>query len=266
MKVLVKVGGTLLDEERSRTSLAWQIGALAREHRVAVVHGGGRQMTRFLEERGIASRFVGGLRVSDETVIDAACKVIAGSVNKQFVAAFSAAGQPAVGLSGVDGGLTRAEQLREELGFVGRPVASNGALLELLIHGGYLPVIACIAGDEHGTIYNVNADQMAVSCAVAFGADRLLFLTDVAGVKDANGRVLPDLEMAELEGLIQSGVAYGGMQAKLEAAKGAVEKGVSEVVIASGQELDVCARVFAGIPVGTRLRGVVSQTREGAQL
>ncbi len=265
MKVLVKVGGTLLDEERSRTSLAWQIAALQSEHRLVVVHGGGRQMTRFLEERGIASRFVGGLRVSDETVIDAACKVIAGSVNKQFVAAFSAAGQPAVGLSGVDGGLTRAEQLREELGFVGRPVASNGALLELLIHGGYLPVVACIASNERGTIYNVNADQMAVSCAVAFGADRLLFLTDVAGVKDAAGQVLPNLELTELEGLIQSGVAHGGMQAKLEAAKGAVERGVTQVVIASGQELDVCARVFAGAPVGTRLMAIASKTREGAR-
>ena len=253
MRILVKVGGTLLDDAASRVSLAWQLAALATEHRVVVVHGGGKQMTRFLEERGIASRFVGGLRVSDDAVIDAACKVIAGSVNKQFVAALSAAGQPALGLSGIDGGLTRAERLRDDLGFVGRPVQSNGSLLELLLHGGYLPVVACLASDGQGTIFNVNADQMAVSCALGFAATRLLFLTDVAGVLDADGQALPSLEISRVEELVRTGVAYGGMQAKLEAAKSAIEGGVEEVTIAGGQEPDVCARVFAGAPIGTRL-------------
>ena len=136
---------------------------------------------------------MGGLRVSDERVIEAVTNVIAGGINKQLVAALIAQGVAAVGISGVDGALTRAAQLRPELGFVGRPQGTNAALLELLISGKFVPVVACIAGDEQGTIYNVNADQMAVSCALGWGADTLIFLTDVAGVKDATGAVMNDM-------------------------------------------------------------------------
>ncbi len=253
MKVLIKVGGTLLDEAATRNRLARQFAAVEREDELVVVHGGGRQMTRYLEERGIASRFVDGLRVSDEAVIDAATKVIAGSVNKQFVAALAAAGQLALGLSGVDGRLTDATRKDPALGFVGRPERSNGTLLKLLVAHGYLPVVACIAGDETGTIYNVNADQMAVSCAIGFGAEKLVFLTDVPGVCDSAGRVLAQLTLMEISALIDSGVAHGGMRAKLEAAAHALKAGIKEVVIAPGLEPEVLAALFAGRSVGTRL-------------
>jgi acetylglutamate kinase len=253
MKILVKLGGTLLDEPASRNGLARQLAAATAEHDLVVVHGGGKQMTRYLAERGIDSRFVDGLRVSDEAVIDAASKVIAGSVNKQFVAALTAAGRLAVGLSGIDGQLTTAIRMDGNLGFVGSPVRSDGRLLRLLVDGGYLPVVACLAADEKGTIYNVNADSMATSCALAFGAQELLFLTDVTGVRDGKGRVLDRMLAGEIAGLIESGVAYGGMQAKLAAASIALAGGVKEVTIASGHEPEICRRILQGAQVGTRL-------------
>ncbi len=253
MRVLVKVGGTLLDEPASRNDLARQFAMLARKCELVIVHGGGKQMTRYLEERGISSRFVDGMRVSDDAVIDAASKVIAGSINKQFVAALAAAGQLAVGLSGVDGRLTDATRKDPALGFVGRPEHSNGKLLKLLVSNGYLPVIACIAGDENGTIYNVNADQMAVSCAIGFGAEKLIFLTDVPGVRDAAGRVLAELACTDIPDLIKSGVAHGGMQAKLEAAAHALETGIKEVVIAPGLQPAVFATLLSERNAGTRL-------------
>ena len=253
MKVLIKLGGTLLDDAAKRTDLARQLAFVAQQAELVVVHGGGKQVTRFLEERGVTSRFVAGLRVSDETVIDAVTKVIAGSINKQLVAAVCAAGRPAVGLSGVDGLLTTACAVNPELQFVGKPQHTDGKLFHLLVGAGYLPVVACIAADAQGNIYNVNADQMAVSCAVGWGADKLLFLTDVPGVKNGSGTVVAELALQDVANLIQTGVAHGGMQAKLESAVWALEGGISEVVIAPGQEAGICERLLAGRRIGTRL-------------
>lgn len=248
MKVLIKLGGTLLEEPAARYSLAGQLAAVGHDHQLVIVHGGGRQVTLFLDARGVKSRFVGGLRVSDEDVIDAVTKVIAGTVNKQLVTALVAQGTRAVGFSGLDGPLTLATQLDPDLGFVGQPQKTDGRLLHLLLAGGYTPVIACIAGDEQGTIYNVNADQMAVSCAAGLGADRLLFLTDVPGVKGAGGEVISRLTAEDCLQLVTSGVARGGMQAKLEAAQAALNAGVAEVWIAPGREPEICARLLADSP------------------
>jgi acetylglutamate kinase len=259
MKVLIKLGGTLLDDPARRLDLAGQLARVARQAELVVVHGGGKQVTRFLEERGVESRFVGGLRVSDETVIDAVTKVIAGSINKQLVAALCAAGQSAVGLSGVDGLLTSAQPLHPELQFVGKPQRTDGKLFNLLIAAGYLPVVACIAADALGNIYNVNADQMAVSCASGWRAKKLLFLTDVHGVKDQAGAILHQLTPADVRNLIQAGVAHGGMQAKLESAVCALESGLAEVVVAPGQEPDICERLLAGQAAGTRIVAVERQ-------
>lgn len=266
MKVLVKLGGTLLDEASSTRRIALQLAELMRQHKLVVVHGGGKQVTRFLEERGISSRFVGGLRASDEAVIDAVMKVIAGSVNKQLVSAIFAAGEPAVGISGVDGGLTNAAQLNPELGQVGKPGHSDGRLLDLLVNSGYLPVVACIAGDRHGNVYNVNADQMAVSCAIGWQADKLLFMTDVPGVKDSFGKVIPSLPGERIAELIETGVAHGGMQAKLEAAAAALHSGLSEVVIAPGKDDNVCLRLLAGEEVGTRISLQAAGLRKDASV
>ena len=135
----------------------------------------------------------------------------------------------------------------------GPELRTDATLLRVLLDAGYLPVIACIAGDSLGNIYNVNADQMAVSCALGWHADKLLFLTDVAGVKDACGQVLPSLTPARARQLVSTGVAHGGMQAKLEAALFSLEGGLAEVIVAPGQQPGICQRLLDGESLGTRL-------------
>jgi acetylglutamate kinase len=146
-----------------------------------------------------------------------------------------------------------AEILDPQLGQVGKPVRSDARLIDVLTREGYLPVVACVAGDAHGAIYNVNADQMAVACAVSFGAAKLLFLTDVDGVRDASGRVRPVLTTQEAVGLIRDGVASGGMQAKLEAAIEALRRGVGEVLIAPGAQIGIVDSILKQDQIGTRL-------------
>jgi len=254
MRVLVKLGGTLLDSPELRQSLAAQLArATETGNEIVVVHGGGKQMTRFLTERGVESRFVNGMRVTTPEILDAVLKVFAGSVNHELVSAFNQAGALAVGLSGIDAGLVEAVQMDPALGAVGRVLQCHGDLLKLLAGRGYLPVVACVAGDRQGNVYNVNADQMAVACAAGFGAEHLIFLTDVEGVLDQSKRVRPLLSLAESERLIADGIATGGMQAKLNAASSALRQGIAQVQIAPGAAEGIVSKLLAGEPVGTRL-------------
>lgn len=253
MKVLVKLGGTLLDAPESRQSLSAQLAAASRELELVVVHGGGKQMTRYLAERGIESRFASGLRITTPETLDAVLKVFAGTINHELVASLNRAGARAVGLSGIDALIAEAEQMDPALGAVGRVTRSNPELLHLLTAHGYLPVIACVAADREGQVYNVNADQMAVACAAAFESRQLIFLTDVAGVLDKGSTVRALLTATEGERLIASGVATGGMQAKLNAALAALRAGVEQVRIAPGAAPDILARLLAGDPIGTRI-------------
>ena len=254
MRVLIKLGGTLLETEESRRRLAREIAAArGPEVEIAVVHGGGKQLTRFLAERGIESRFVNGLRVTTAEVLDSVLMVVAGLVNKRLTAAFAAEGVQAVGLTGADGLLAEAVPLDPALGFVGRPFRSNGRLLEVLIAAGYLPVIACVAGGRDGSLFNVNADQMAVACARAFLAEKLLFFTDVEGVLGSDGTLHSRLGADMCRDFIESGVATGGMRAKLEAAMDAVAGGVSEVVAAPGARPNLLRGLLSGLTVGTRI-------------
>jgi len=253
VRLLIKLGGALVDDPAACARLASEIAAISHEHGVVVVHGGGKQLTRFLAERGGESRFVNGLRVTTPEVLDGVLKVLGGSVNAALVMAFRAAGARPVGLSGLDAGLVDAELLSQELGAVGRPARSDARLLEVLTREGYLPVVACVAGDASGRVYNVNADQMAAACAASFRADRLVFLTDVEGVRDASGGVLPALTRAGARALIEKGVATGGMQAKLEAASSALDSGVGEILTAPGNMPGIIGRVLGGVQVGTRM-------------
>ena len=255
MKALIKLGGTLLDAPELRANLAEQIAAQAqRGIQITVVHGGGKQMTRYLAERGIESRFVNGLRVTTPETMDAVLKVLAGSVNQELVAALIAAGARAVGLSGVDGesGGGRADGSGTWAGGP-RDARASGAARSADLANGYLPVVACVAGSRDGRMYNVNADQMAAACAAAWRADRLIFLTDIAGVLDAAGQVQPVLSAEECRRLIAAGVATGGMQAKLNAAGAALDAGVDEIEIAPGASPEVLARLFDGELAGTKI-------------
>lgn len=253
MKLLVKLGGTLLDVDSTRGRLARQIAAIARTASVVVVHGGGRQMTRYLAERGIESRFVSGLRVTTPEVLDAVVKVVAGTVNRELTASLNRAGVRAVGISGIDACMVEAEQMDPALGQVGRITRADADLLHTLLAADFLPVVACVAGSREGQLYNVNADQMAVACAVAFGADQLIFLTDVEGVLDADKQPVPHLTPAQSDRMIAAGVATGGMLAKLNAAQAALRQGVPRVRIAAGAAEGVLERILTGEAVGTRL-------------
>ncbi|MGH9557928.1 MAG: acetylglutamate kinase [Bryobacteraceae bacterium] len=253
MKILVKLGGTLLDDAGSRERLSREIASVAKAAHTVVVHGGGKQMTRFLAERGIESRFVNGLRVTTPEILDAVLKIFAGSVNAGLVSALRAAGARPVGLTGLDAGLVDAEPLDPDLGHVGKPVHSDPRLLELLVRERYLPVVACVAGDANGGIYNVNGDRMAVACACAFRADKLIFLTDVDGVRDGGGAVRETLRASEARSLIEQGVATGGMQAKLEAALAGLQQGLVEVLIAPGFQPGALEKIINSARIGTAL-------------
>jgi acetylglutamate kinase len=268
VKALIKLGGTLLDAPESRLRLAEEIARAVQDGLEAViVHGGGKQMTRYLADRGVESRFLNGLRVTTPEVLDAVLKVLAGSVNRELVAAFIACGAPAVGLCGMDALLTAARPISDELGLVGKPVRSDPRLLHTLIEFKYLPVVACVAGDRQGNFFNVNADQMAASVAVALRVDKLLFLTDVDGVRDRENHVRSTLSLDECRLLIENGVATGGMRAKLESAAEALEAGITEVVIAPGAVPDIVAKLLAsGLASDSAAIGTRLVTRIGASM
>ena len=258
MRVLVKIGGTLIQDEEAPRLLALQIGgAVAAGHRLLVVHGGGAQLTAFLNGTGIQATFVEGRRVTSPEVLEAAVKVMAGSVNHHLLAAFSAMGVPACGISGVDGGCllaSRANGRGVDLGLVGCIEHVHTQLFDTLAAGGFVPLLAPLAVSRGGQILNVNADEVAVACAAGWIADRLVFLTDVAGVYNANGDVLPELSPARVQEMIDAGLATGGMLAKLRSAVAAVEKGVPEVEIAGGRQPGVLRRLLGGEAMGTAVR------------
>lgn len=254
MKILVKIGGTLIDTHESRLSIAEKLSGLVEAgHQTVVVHGGGKQLSRYLQEHGIKSEFRGGFRVTPPHILDAVIRTLAGVVNHRLVAALQQQGVRAVGLSGIDAGLVQARQLSEDLGAVGEVETVDAALIDLLSAKGYLPTVACMAGGRDGAIFNVNADQMAVACAGGFQADQLIFLTDVEGVLDGEGQRISRLSSVDALCLIETGVAKGGMEAKLRAAVAGISQGISQVRIVAGAEPRVLERLLEGQDLGTTL-------------
>ena len=254
MKLLVKLGGTLLESDESRSSLARQLTRLRRAgHRLVVVHGGGKRLSRYLAGLDHESEFRRGLRVTPPEIMDAVLRVLAGSVNRQLVAELQGAGARAVGLTGIDAGTVQASQLAPELGLVGKVERVDPELLDTLTDRGFLPAVACIAGGADGAIFNVNADQMAAACATGLAADQVVFLTDVGGVLDKRGETIPKLSASEAEGLITEGVAKGGMEAKLRAAISALTGGIERVSIVNGHEPDILTRALEGVAAGSEL-------------
>ena len=254
MKLLIKLGGTLLEEKETRRRLAAEIAAVVEAgHETVVVHGGGKRLSRYLGTHGIESEFRHGFRVTPPEMLDAVLRVFAGEINHHLVAELNNAGARAVGLSGIDAGLVRAVPLAEELGAVGKVDQVDASILNLLTAQGYLPAVACVAGGRHDNIYNINADQMAVACAGGFAADELIFLTDVEGVLDQNGMLVPKLTAGQAENLITSGAAHGGMEAKLRAAMAGLGEEIACVRIVAGAVKGVLTRVARGEQMGTTL-------------
>jgi acetylglutamate kinase len=234
MKYVVKLGGATLESSELLHGCASAITELVRDgHQVTVVHGGGVALTRTLKLLGKQSEFVAGLRITDAETRDTAVMVLGGQVNKALVAALGSHGQSAVGLSGGDGLVFRARKKRTapDLGYVGEIVSSDVRWLDAIWKMGSVPVISSIALGFDGEYYNVNADEMASACAIASHADALVFLTDVPGVRGANGEVMRWLSIDQISGLTRDEVISGGMLPKLGACREALLHGVKRVRI-----------------------------------
>jgi acetylglutamate kinase len=238
MKFVVKIGGVALEDPALLQRCARAIATLAQDgHKVALVHGGGVQLTRLLAQMGKKSEFVAGLRVTDAETRDAALMVLGGRVNTSLVAALTQAGQSAMGLTGGDGHVVRARKKKTDpdLGFVGEIAATDPKWLDAIWTMGAIPVISSIALGFDGEYYNINADEMASACAVCTHADALVFLTDVPGVKGADGSVMRWLSLKEVPALEAAAVVSGGMLPKLNACKDALLHGVKRVRILPAQ-------------------------------
>ena len=257
MKYVVKLGGAGLEDPSLLAGCVRAIADLVRDgNQVAVVHGGGVQLTRTLALLGKKSEFINGLRVTDAETRDVALMVLAGKVNKGLVAALGAVGQAAVGLSGGDGLMFRARKKRTEieLGFVGEIAASDARLIEAVWALDAVPVISSMALGFDGEYYNINADEMAAACATACHADALVFLTDVPGVRGANGDVMRWLSIDQIAEMAKSTVISGGMLPKLSACREALLHGVKRVRILPAEAArvlpDLCtSRVAQGTEV-----------------
>ncbi len=233
MKLVIKIGGAALDDKQLVNRFARTIPSLVREgHQLLIVHGGGAALSRTLKQLGCETTFVNGLRVTDSQTRDVAIMVLAGQLNKQLVAAIGEAGQPAIGICGGDLRLVLASKKKQpDLGYVGEVCSVDAQWFERLWSAGILPVISSLALGFDGEYYNVNADQMASACAVACGAHALIYLTDVAGVKDAEGSVMRWLEVGAISEMVQQATISGGMLPKLQACTSALKKGVNRVRI-----------------------------------
>lgn len=256
MRLLIKIAGALLERDETVQDLAQQITELARaDHELLVIHGGGKIFTSTLARMGIASRFVNGLRVTDRETRDAAVMVFAGLLNKRLAGAISLAGQPAVGIGATDAACFLADPVQMDdregsLGFVGYLTGVNLDFLQSLWRAGVVPVASCLGLGADGELYNINADHMAAAAAEFIHAERLIFLTDVAGVLDGQ-KILRSVRGAQIENLIRQNKVFGGMILKLEAARRALSGGVPEVRILGG----TAPRALLAAANGTRCPG-----------
>jgi acetylglutamate kinase len=235
--VVVKFGGNAMGDADAMAEFARDIVLMKQVGmNPVVVHGGGPMINEMLQKLGIESKFIRGKRVTDQATVEVVEMVLTGLVNKRIVQAIMDEGGRAVGLSGKDDDLMVAEADDPELGFVGRPVEMNVQVLRDLYGAGIIPVVAPVAtGMGFLETFNVNGDTAAGAIAGALKADRLLLLTDVAGVKDASGEVLTQLNPDQIREMIADGTIAGGMIPKVETALKAIEDGVRAVVILDGR-------------------------------
>jgi acetylglutamate kinase len=275
MRIVIKIAGALLESRESTQSLAAQIAKLARQgHELLVIHGGGKIFTAILKRMGVESRFVGGLRVTDRDTRDVAIMVFAGLLNKRLASAISLAGQPAIGICAGDAACFRAQPVQPSegscgLGYVGYLTGVNLEFLDSLWNESLVPVACCLGMGADGEIYNINADHMAAAAAEYCHADRLIFLTDVEGVLDGR-EVLAAIDAATISDLVRRNVVSGGMVLKLEAAKRALDSGVTHVRIVGGALKNSLlaavndwnedgTRVLPAIPAAQRVEASVCQ-------
>ena len=237
--VVVKYGGNAMINEQLKQqvmediTLLWLIGV-----KVVLVHGGGPEINDLMQRVGKVPEFVNGLRVTDKETVDIVQMVLAGKVNKDLVKLIQSKGGHAVGLSGIDGGILEAEVKNEALGYVGKITRVRTKPITDLLENHYIPVISTVAADTEGNTYNINGDTAAAVIAGALGAERLIMMTDIAGIladKDDPKTVIPRITVSEARKLYDRGIISGGMIPKVDCCIEALDKGVGVVVIMDGR-------------------------------
>ena len=258
--IVVKYGGNAMKDDELIQSFARDIVLMKRVGmNPVVVHGGGPQIGAHLEKLGKKSEFVEGMRVTDAETMDVVEMMLGGLVNKAIVAAINQQGGMAVGLTGKDGELIRARKLRikeQDIGQVGEVDAIDPRVVSHLEAGGFIPVIAPVGVGAEGEAYNINADTVAGKIASVIKAEKLMLLTNVAGLLDKNGKILTGLSVAQVQALIADGTIYGGMLPKIACALDAVNSGVRNAVIIDGRvEHAVLLELFTDDGIGTLIKG-----------
>lgn len=251
--VVIKYGGHAMDKADLNEAFASDLALLAGQGmRFVVTHGGGPQISALLGRLHIESRFVDGLRVTDEATMTAVEMVLCGQVNKAVVSAFARRGVRAAGVSGRDGNLLRARLKNPALGLVGEVEAVDPALPRCLLDAGFVPVVAPVASGPEGEALNINADTAAGALAGALKAEYFVLISDVPGVLDARGRLIPGLNRAEIETLRKDGVITGGMIPKVESCLNALEAGCGRALILDGRAPSSLRRyLLDDAPLGT---------------
>ncbi len=254
--VVIKFGGHAMGDDAAMASFArdivlmQQVGA-----NPVIVHGGGPMINEMLAKLGVKSEFVNGKRVTDEATVEVVEMVLSGRVNKRIVQAINDQGGRAVGLSGKDAGLITCDPADPALGFVGEPTDVDPTVLHNLFKSNIIPVIAPLGAGRNGETFNINGDTAAGAIAAALEADRLLLLTDVAGVKNADGEVLTELSATEVEEMVNAGTIAGGMIPKTDTAVAAARGGVRAVVILDGRaDNAVLLELFTEQGAGSMIR------------
>ena len=234
--VVIKYGGAAMEEDAAH-NFAHDV-VLLRQSGVkpVIVHGGGKHINRMLERLGIQSQFQNGLRVTTKEMAEIIEMVLAGNINKKIVDTISRAHGKAVGLSGRDGNLMQVKKYNDDLGFVGVPDKIDNKIITTLLNENLIPVIAPTASSEEGQVYNINADVAAGAIAASLKATRLLMMTDVIGLMEADGSLIPSLSTEDANAILASGIATEGMRPKIETCIQAVRQGVEAAVILDGRK------------------------------
>ena len=256
--IVIKYGGNAMLDEELQSSFAVDVVLLKSVGlRPVLVHGGGPQIEATLKRLGKKSKFVDGLRVTDDETMEVVEMVLGGKVNRTIVSTIQKGGGRAVGLTGSDGDMIRVTRRRvddRDLGRVGRVESVNPAPIRAVIDAGFIPVIAPIGVDSEGITHNVNADEAAGAIAAALAAEKLILLTDVEGVRDARGELIPQVSIEEVRKHIEEGTIRGGMIPKVECCIEALERGVQNTHIVDGRVLHaVLLEMFTDGGVGTLL-------------
>lgn len=256
--VVVKYGGAAMISEIMQTSVLRDCILLTLcGINVVLVHGGGPEINEMMKKMGKESRFIDGLRYTDEETVDIVQMSLAGKVNKDLVAKINIEGGHAIGLCGIDAGLLMCKKLtgKNDYGFVGKITSVNCKILNDAISSGYLPVVATVACGEDGHSYNINADSAAAKIASSLGAEKLLLLTDIRGVlrnKNDENTLIPRIKLSDIDRLTSEGIIQGGMIPKLECCRTAVAEGVGAAVILDGRtEHSILIELFSDGGYGT---------------